>query len=446
MADPEQEREVGLRAIRGSDGSRAVGPQSQGFGLRAARKALFFLVARWFARSRMHRFGSATGERERVSNTGASCRTARSNPAVQPLSRVVGLRHSLNANILVGCFTFIGFLLLGLAPQCRGAEVPEDLVTFFKGAIVSPPDVKYFRASQQRLTSSQLPAQVMKELTDRGLDINKPSPPTFFEGARSGENFLLSQTQHTNSRVDFGHSLSQPDLGSRIVSGRVGSNSYQVGLTQVRQTFEQASFDPANPPATWSKASYNYVNELFCMGLGSVKAGSAVWHGNELNANTESGRSIHAELTLSNRMPHLLTVRMKKGESPFSLIQYVYSDAGSLRGYPSRMIRSIPTEAGWRPAVEWTLLEVQLAEQPLGEEFFSPARFTAQVQFTNVYSNRAAYTLLPDGKTRRNAPASDKPADTPVNPTNRIIVLSAFFFLTATFMTIAFRHYFRKSE
>ena len=347
----------------------------------------------------------------------------------------------INASVCLVALTVMPLftLLFGLPIALRAADEKapnrtDDLVAFFKRAINSPPDVEHFIACQQVHYPCGMPPEIAAELTRRGVNAKKPQPPFYFEGALSGGNFYVFDLTNAIGGFD----------PRRLVTGRAGSNSYQIGFNVLRRTQEDAEAHPENPVARWSKGQYNLINQLFQMGIGGLKAGTVVWDGNEFTAESDGRVTMYGELVISNGLPFALKVSTQKGGLPYEILNYVYPDPPfSLQGYPRKIVRTMLSEGRWQPCDEFTLFEIQLAEHPLGEEFFREAQFvTTNVQLITVYSNGAFFAILPEGKAVKTPLAGDRMAEKPWSPVHRVIILCALGFLTLIFWVTVCRNLF----
>jgi hypothetical protein len=282
------------------------------------------------------------------------------------------------------------------------AEQNDDLVQFFKHAINSPPEVEHFIASQAILGPRELPPALAAELRSKGAGIDQPPQPYFFEGASSGDNFfLIDRTNAVQGTGSFD--------GMRFVTGRSGSNSFQVGINALRLTSENANLSPENPVARWSEANQGLLKQLLQMGVGGLKVGSVRWRSNQFEGESTSGIPIFGELAVSNGLPSDLRLSSTKGGIPYNILSYVYPvPPAKLGGFP-RTMRSVRGANEIHPRDEFTIYDLRIAKTPLSEAFFDSHRFTThEVQWTNIFSNRSYYALASNRLVRMPAQAAAK--------------------------------------
>jgi hypothetical protein len=318
---------------------------------------------------------------------------------------------------------------------------PVDIVSFFKKTINAPPDIEHIVFKEQMSGRPAMAPSQLASLAAHGIDLNKLSPPQFFEGARAGNNFFLSAIVNSN---DVPKAMVpgpvQIDVISRQVTGRAGTNSYQVGMRELRTTTEGDSETRYNKPARESQSFYEFFNQIVHMGIGGLKEQTAVWVGNEFAVERDGYSPIHGELIISNNLPSVLKISETNAAVPFEIFRYVYPDPpDSLGGFPEKITRFMLVNGEERPAVEYNTLQIQVAKNPLAEDFFAAARFvTTNITFTNSYSKGVSYTMS-DGKVRKNLPPQVILTNAYSSRNARIAIIITFAIVTLVFVFFIFR-------
>jgi len=286
-----------------------------------------------------------------------------------------------------------------------------------------------------------MPPAQLAVLAAHGISINTIPPPQFFEGAWAGDNFFISAFVNSN---DVPKALEpgplQIDVISRQITGRAGTNSYQVGMGELRTTTEGDSETHYNKPAGESQSYYVFFSQVVHMGIGGLKDRTVVWVGNEFTAERDGYSPIHGQLIISNNLPSVLKIGGTNTTDPFELFRYVYPDPpDSLGGYPKTITRFMLVNAEKQPAVEYDILQNQLAQHPLAEQNFAAARFvTTNIAFTNVYSKGVSYTES-GGKVKKNIPPELRTMNANLTQRSRILIIICFAIVTLTFVFFSFR-------
>ncbi len=277
------------------------------------------------------------------------------------------------AGLFVGCVTISSVCSAGIDTQA-----PDDMVSFFKNALSSPPDVEQFigriRSLEQLGPTAGLP---------KGRHLQ---PLQFFEGGRAGSNFFL-------------RSVPDPDLPAKpppvaIVSGRAGSNVYQIGRNDVTYGIGTNSVVAANG------AFFGLACQFLNMGLSDVRPETVVWSSNQFRALKFDGTPMSGELEISNKLPYRLSIRFGNPPARLKAYQYSYPDpVGQLAGFPSTITILASSERGFKSTHEMELLAVHVAPRRLRDNFFNDSKFkTASVVTTNIFSNADLYITRSDGQ------------------------------------------------
>ncbi len=290
--------------------------------------------------------------------------------------RVSAISILLSIPVFITC-TFTAKAADRVQPITRS----DDFVLFFKEAVRSSPDIEYFSASQRILRRSGPP--------NRPVDQSKPLPlPMFYEGSLSGNNFYLRRTTTNHAK------------GQGRITGRAGSNSYQINQNTHLQTSEPLNRNATNPIAGFSDASYGVIRQIFNLGIGNMEAGSLVWEGNEFRAIRSGSNLFYGRLEISNGLPSELLLSRERSGEPYKKCTYEYPVVlDALGGYPAKTVIWGVFAEGLRPYLELTLNELKTATETIDQASFVGSRFvTTNVKFTTVYSNNRAYAVQADGR------------------------------------------------
>jgi hypothetical protein len=286
------------------------------------------------------------------------------------------------------------FLPFVFAFETHAAPATDDLVSFFKQALVLPPDVESFVGSARTL---RLPAG----LPGFALNVTNLSRVSFYEGARAGTNFFL--------RKITGPNAAPKPAPSELVAGRAGSNIYQLNSNLVTYSFGKTRIQEG------VSDSFTLLSEFLSMGLINVEPKSVIWNGDHLTAlDTRTGNQVFGELQLSNGLPSSLTIRKQERSRPYNVFVYSYPDPPRSRGgYPSKILVLNADGPGQEPTplTEFEIVSLRLAAQPLSEEFFDSSRFKgSNIIHTNVFSNSVMFASTKAGKMLE-VPTKEVPRD-----------------------------------
>lgn len=274
-------------------------------------------------------------------------------------------------------------ILVCLLPVWRGYAVDStnreiNLVSFFKEAINSPPDIEKYLAKR---TNLQLPTQ-------NGLVLSNSSSSSFqyLEGAISGTNFFLKRLSGPSERAGSNH------LGT--ISARSGSSTYGIGGNGLIQGIGK------NGLTDDIQAQFRLSRQVTGMGAGEIEPGSVRWDGNNFTAKNTLGKDIHGSLEVSNNLPLRMEVTLANATLPYKAIDYTYAiQSDSFSGYPAKFLISYKSTNGLKPLAVVEFESMRIAPQDLQEDFFAASRFSDRVSYTNVYSNSDFYAS--HSKTKR---------------------------------------------
>jgi hypothetical protein len=282
----------------------------------------------------------------------------------------------------LGCLYFLTVATANGVQHDASREI--DLVKFFRTAITSPPDIDYFVASQRMLRERKLPPEIQQR-----VQLSANQPPVFFEGARSGSNYFLRSTGSANPL--------DGDVGTTMVVGRAGSETYHINPNTVTYTFDNA--DASTPHHTLLSLGATYhslVRQFLHMGLSNVRAETVEWNIDEFTALRDDGSRVYGYLELSDGLPHRLSVATHKGERPYRSYTYEYPlPATALAGFPSRITSATTIQDGMHPTVEYGIWTVRLSKHIPAEDTFSKSRFLGpHIQNTNVFEGGTLFNRL----------------------------------------------------
>ncbi len=307
--------------------------------------------------------------------------------------------------ICVGCL-----LLVVVSKAATNPPTPDDLVSFFKQAIKSPPAVEDFVGSARSLRVSDLAPTIRSGTNSQ--------PPIFYQGARAGTNFFLRM---------LGDSASAPaNAPIGLTVGRETTNVYEVNRNTVTYGIGNSPMEIPN------NLSFNLLSHFLNMGLINVKPESVDWEDNTFHALDIRGGDIYGKLETSNDRPSSLKIARTKGGPPYKMYEYFYAEpATSLGGFPHRTEILTSIDQGLAPLSEFELLSVHLAPEHLSNGFFAPLKFTGtNITHTNLYSNADLYVSLKDGRMRK-VPTGPKEPPTIPSARRRAIVFTLLVTLAA---------------
>lgn len=279
----------------------------------------------------------------------------------------------------------------------------NDLISFFKKAISSPPDISEFIVGQR--------------------NIRQQSSFQFFEGARSGTNFFL--------RINSDSNLP----GYKFTAGRSKDTIYQLNQTSVSYGVGTNEF------IAGTKVYFSLSSQFLNMGLADIAPDSVEWNSNSFRARNYAGQFRYGELAISNNMPFVLTIYNEK-KFPLKTIEYIYpASQWELCGFPSRMTICSQAGNGLEPVAEIAISHIQIATQSLSAGFFDESQFTnSATSHTHIYSNESLYVSDDNGKIIKIPDKTLKSMrPTQVNPRARMIVIMVLFITTIAFAYILFR-------
>lgn len=300
-----------------------------------------------------------------------------------------------------------------------------DIVAFFKRAISSPPDIEKYTASQ-RLSSP--PDVKMHNASQRLIESESIS---YYVGARAGSNYILQIVSNSNALVNLSE--------RQLITGRSGVGAYE--FTQNAVNYGIGS----NALTGGVGTLFTLTRQFLDMGIGTIEPESVKWEGNTFTAMDIYGRSQYGELEISNGLPLRLGISNAKGSPPYKMVEYTYPDPPtSLNGFPSKMAISGKSEGKLKPFGEVLFYSVQLATQPLSDNFFAAAQFAGpNIMHTNIYSNSDLYVGNRRGQMVK-APDSVRKSGGHTNSRSRAVIFLCF--ALATVIPIAFFIFLRKKQ
>jgi hypothetical protein len=258
------------------------------------------------------------------------------------------------------------------------ATSSEEIVSFFKRAVTSPPDVEYYLVQRHQLRGRR-----------GGAAESGPRAPQYWHGARSGTNYFLCAAGAGDEPLDM--------LASPMVAGRYGDVAYQFSANAITLTQDQPDKFPNHPLNGVGRGFYELVNQDLNMGLGAIIG--LAWNGNSFHG-LLNGNTVYGELHLSNGLPHVVRVSSRKDSSPFKSCSYRYpSPPSAFGGFPERTLISTLQQGELKPYLEISLLKLRFAESNLPKSFFSETHFlTTNIVHKNIISNADVMAVLPNGK------------------------------------------------
>lgn len=289
--------------------------------------------------------------------------------------------------LLVSCLSAV--VLMTSASANDSTERTGDLVIFFKRAVSVPPDVETFTASQRLIESESI---------------------SYYVGARAGSNYILQIVANSNALVNLSE--------RQLITGRSGVGAYE--FTQNAVNYGIGS----NALTGGVGTLFTLTRQFLDMGIGTIEPESVKWEGNTFTAMDIYGRSQYGELEISNGLPLRLGISNAKGSPPYKMVEYTYPDPPtSLNGFPSKMAISGKSEGKLKPFGEVLFYSVQLATQPLSDNFFAAAQFAGpNIMHTNIYSNSDLYVGNSHGQMVK-APDSIRKSGGYVNSRGRELVI-----------------------
>jgi hypothetical protein len=268
--------------------------------------------------------------------------------------------------------------LVACSQAATNSPASDDLVSFFKQAITSPPDVEDFVGSARTLRVSDLPASFRSDTNFQAV--------VFYQGARAGTNFFL---RRLNDRA-----LAPASAPPLVTVGRETTNIYEVNRTTI-------TYGIGNSPiAIPNSLSFNLLCHFLDMGLIELRSETVEWQENQFRAVDTRGARIFGKLEISNSLPASLKIAGTETGNPDKVYLYSYPEpATALGGFPGKVTILTQTEHGLAPLSEFELSSVRLAPEHLQKAFFTPLRFTGPTIIqTNLYSNADLYVSLKNGK------------------------------------------------
>ena len=268
-----------------------------------------------------------------------------------------------------------GCLFVLSSNAATNTPTPDDLVTFFKQTVKSPPDVEAFVGIARNLRTSDLPASFANKTFQR---------ETFYEGARAGTNFFL---RRLNDR------LSPAVDPSNTIYGREATNIFLIYDTTITSAIG------TNSKVIQNDLFFGLLSHFLNMGLIKIRPGSVEWENNQFHAADIHGEDIFGRLEVSNNLPVQLAIARTKGGSPYKEYKYFYPEpTTALSGFPRKVVLLTSNGHGLSPLSEFELSSIHLAEKPLSNGFFSHLKYTGPtIMHSNLYSNADLYVSLENG-------------------------------------------------
>ena len=249
-------------------------------------------------------------------------------------------------------------------------NAPIDLVSFFKQAISSPPDIEKYVAKRTNLLRP-MPGSAYSSS-------NGSSSFQYYEGALSGTNFYLRYLPDPNQPTGINQ------LGT--ISARAGSSTYELAGHGIVYGVGK------NGLTEEVQVQFSLSRQILCMGAGELEPGTIKWNGSEFTAKNIFGKDVHGSLQISNDLPFRAEFNLSNELNPYKAIVYTYpSPADHFSGYPAHFLISYNNTEGLTPMAEIEFKSVQVATQQLSAAFFNESRFAIDVEFTNVFSNSDFY-------------------------------------------------------
>lgn len=290
--------------------------------------------------------------------------------------------------------TFCTFLAAsGYAGELTNATT--DLITFFKKAISSPPDVESYTVYQRD--------------TEKGGG-------SYYVGARAGSNYFLKIVSNSNELLNA--SQQQP------VAGQAGASAYEFSKNAV-------SYGVGSNGLTRGVEMFLGLTRQFLdMGIGEIRPESVEWHSNAFAATGSDTRPRYGLLIISNGLPFRLKIGNAKGA--YKIVDYIYPDPPTaLGGFPSKMLIFGESEGKLVGGLEVLICSVRLATEPLAEKKFSPTRFVGpNIAHSNIYRGADLYVQNRLGQLVK-APNSIRRSGGVANSRARTIIFLCFGLITA---------------
>ena len=247
------------------------------------------------------------------------------------------------------CVAFVTSCTFSRAETADENRVSEPLKVF-RQAMSSPPDIKYFVAGLRPL--GEMPII-------RGRIISGSFQ--YSVGARSGIDFYCYQIGTNSSATrTFGP-----------VYGRSGEHKYCVSGSSIMYA------RTGSASAKFNDSSFHLISQFLNMGVGDLQPESLKWTDEtHFTATSTSGAARFGRLSVSNALPHRLTIFEEPDGKPLKEVEYFYpSPPHALQGFPCRMIHYDSTQAGFEPVSETVIEKLELADRPLTDAFFDPKQF-----------------------------------------------------------------------
>jgi hypothetical protein len=253
----------------------------------------------------------------------------------------------------------------------------RDLILFLKQATISPLDVEDFTA-RQHAVKEQIPRFLPK-----GLKLGPPIE--FYEGAKSGSNFVLWAIRDPASPTN--------DTSTNFAMGRKGSKSYSINPGGIVYGIG------SNDQTELSKHIFDRVSYFLNFGLWDLKPTTIVWTDDSFEGTTLLEKHVYGKLEVSNGLPRHIRLSVARAEPAYRDYEYIYPDPPSaLSGYPSKIIISDLSKATVEPLEEITMLSIVFAQHPLPESFFDESKLIrGNIKYTNIYSNNMFFATKKDG-------------------------------------------------
>jgi hypothetical protein len=267
-----------------------------------------------------------------------------------------------------------------------GADENGEVTAFLKKSLGSPADVEGFvgrtTVLRERSGRTNTEARIASGTT------------SFYRGARSGRNFFFCRLSGTNNAGEL--------ADGPHISGRSGSKSYHFNPNTVIYTHKEPE-NVKDPLKYSTRGIYAFLCQFLNFGLADIKPEAVVWNGNDLTGEQSDGTPFVGELQISNGLPASLKISRSKSEPPYKACAYIYPDPpSSLGGFPSRIVLSVLFDGKLQPWKEFSLIDVKVPKQRLGENFFDEQQFrSTNIAFVHFYTNGVLYELRKDGTSRK---------------------------------------------
>jgi len=291
----------------------------------------------------------------------------------------------------------VWILFVSMTRADTSVQITNDLVAFFKQAISSPPDVEKFVVSQRLID---------------------PESTSYYLGARAGSNYFLQILPSSNVLANLS--------GRQLVAGRLGAEAYQITQNAVNRG------TGSNAMTGGAGIFFTLVQQFLDMGVGNLKPESVKWDGNVFTGvDSLFGVPLYGRLEISNDLPFRLRINYAKGSPLTKMVEYSYPNPPTaLSRFPSKMVISGGRDGELKPFGEVLFYSVQLAREPLRENFFAAARFVdTNIVHTNEYVGADVYVQNRRGE-KVKVPSSLAKSGGYTNTHSRAVIFLCFALIT----------------